>query len=156
MLASRGGLLPVIGGKSLPDCLAAGAVQARPGLQHRSTARRRHNRAYVKAGIMSSLAFWGLLALSFGMERVDQFQALVQRNRLLLAEAAELRADVQRMLVQLRTLRGFSWQRQRQWHDLRDLRRRAREAASEAAECRVIAEHLRAQVAAMLNHRTDS
>lgn len=90
------------------------------------------------------------------MERVDQFQALVCRNRQLLAEAAELQADVQRTLVQLGALRGSSRERQRQWHDLRDLRRRAQEAASEAAERRVIAEHLCAQVAAVLNRRATS
>ena len=90
------------------------------------------------------------------MERDDQLEALVRRNRLLVAEAAELRAHVQQRRVQLRAQQGSSLERRRQWHEVRELGKHARSAAADAAERRVISQNMRAQLAAMLNQRTAS
>ncbi len=73
----------------------------------------------------------------------DRVAALIRRNRRLVAEAVALCADLRQRQSELRALQGACQARLKH----------ARDAASAAAEQRMISQHLRAAVAAPLNLR---
>jgi hypothetical protein len=65
------------------------------------------------------------------MDYADRAEALIARNRALVAEAAVVRMDVQRRLIQVRAARGSHRQHM---VNIEVLRKQAQEAASDAAE----------------------
>jgi hypothetical protein len=79
------------------------------------------------------------------MGDAKNLEELIARNRALIAEAAELRADVQRKRLQMRTTRRSSRQRQPQV-DIETLKKRALEARMDAAERVVTARSLLARL----------
>jgi hypothetical protein len=89
------------------------------------------------------------------MERDEQLRALIRRNRLLLAVAAELCAASQRRRLQLQAAHP-TLERLRQRVHVAVLVKHAKEAASDASERQVTSQHLKSLVAEMLNHRTTS
>jgi hypothetical protein len=74
--------------------------------------------------------------------------ALIARNRALIAEAAEVRLDVQQRLMRVRAARGSSRQLRERSVDMEVLRSRAQEAKSDAIERVMHCRELRAQLRA--------